>query len=89
MQHGSTPPIVQTVEPLIQNVVSPRSVTPSHQVETLPPMPMPIKSATFYQWESISNFDTTVLSQHFLLVKITQTMGERLTRVHKDVVDIK
>lgn len=52
-------------------------------------MPTLIKTPTFYQWESSSNFQTTMLSQLSLLVKLTQSMGERLTNVEKDVADLK
>ncbi|CAI9271293.1 unnamed protein product [Lactuca saligna] len=39
--------------------------------------------------ESSSNFQTILLSQLSLLVQISQSLGERLTRVKKDVPDIK
>ncbi|CAI9268605.1 unnamed protein product [Lactuca saligna] len=81
LQRGSTPHFVETTEPLIQDVISPRTTSPHQQVETVPPMPTHIQTATIYQGESSSNFDTTVLSQFSLLVKTTQSLGERLSKV--------
>lgn len=80
---------METARSLIQDVICPKSVSLSPQAENVPPMPTLIKTPTFYQWESSSNFQTTVLSQLSLLVKLTQSMGERLTNVEKDVADLK
>ncbi|CAI9300651.1 unnamed protein product [Lactuca saligna] len=88
-QNGSTPPLMQTIEPLIQLVISPRSASPSPQPENVPPMPTPIQNVTVYQGESNSNFETTTLSQLSLHVNITRSLGERVTIVEKDVTDMK
>lgn len=55
-QRGSTPPLVVTVEPLIQDEVSPRPVFPFPQAENVPPMLTPIQTITFYQGLSSSIF---------------------------------
>ena len=52
-------------------------------------MPTPIQMLFFFHEESNSNFETTMLSQIFLLVQITKLLGERKTRVEKDVADMK
>ncbi|CAI9281126.1 unnamed protein product [Lactuca saligna] len=51
-------------------------------------MPTPIQTPTVYQGESSSNFETNVLSQPSLLVKITQSLGERLTILEKGVPEV-
>ncbi|CAI9262098.1 unnamed protein product [Lactuca saligna] len=61
VQHGSTPPQVETADPLIQDVISPRSVSPYHQAEPTPPMPTPLRIVSFYQGESNSNFQTDTI----------------------------
>ncbi|CAI9287949.1 unnamed protein product [Lactuca saligna] len=52
-------------------------------------MPTPIQTAIVYQGESSSNFEKAMISQLSLQVKITQSRGERLSKVEQDVVDIK
>ncbi|CAI9271043.1 unnamed protein product [Lactuca saligna] len=61
----------------------------SSQTENVPPMPTPIPTATVYQGESSSNFETTILSQLSQPVKITRFLGRRLSKVEKDVVEMK
>ena len=55
-------------------------------------MPTPIKTAYFHhddQEESNSNFQTVVLYQLSLIMHITQSLGKRMTKVERDVADIK
>ncbi|CAI9302981.1 unnamed protein product [Lactuca saligna] len=47
VQHGSTASQVEIVDPLIQDVISPRSLSPSLQATTFPPMPTPLQIASF------------------------------------------
>ncbi|XP_023770756.1 uncharacterized protein LOC111919426 [Lactuca sativa] len=89
VQCGSTPPQMEDTDPLIQDVTSRRSTSPSPQAAIAPPMLTCIQTASFYQGESSSNFQTTMLFQVSLLVQITQSLGERLTIVEKDVADMK
>ena len=72
VQCGSTPPLVLTVDPQIQDEIFARLTFPSPQAENVPPMPTPIQTTTVYHGESSSNFETILLSQLSLLVKITQ-----------------
>ncbi|CAI9285085.1 unnamed protein product [Lactuca saligna] len=68
VQRGSSPPKIEPTDPLIQDVTSQRSMSHSPQAATAPPMLMHIQTASFYQGESSSNFQTTMIFQLSLLV---------------------
>ncbi|CAI9274151.1 unnamed protein product [Lactuca saligna] len=77
---------------MIQDETSPKPVSPSPQVEIVPPLLTPIKTVAFHQddqEESNSNFQIVVLSQVSVIVKITQSLEKRLTKAKKDVADMK
>ncbi|CAI9259345.1 unnamed protein product [Lactuca saligna] len=77
VQRGSTLPQVETTVLLIQDVISLRSVCPSQQAKHVPPIVRPLHTTSFYQGESSSKFQTTMISQLLLLVPITQLLGKK------------
>ncbi|CAI9279612.1 unnamed protein product [Lactuca saligna] len=89
VQSGSIPPFVETAKPMIQDVTSPKLTSPSPHAEIVPPIPTPIQTVDFYQGESNSNFQTAVFSQLSLIVQITQSLGNRLSKVERDVAEMK
>lgn len=80
---------MEATDLLIQDLNSPRSASPSPLAATVPTMPTPIQTSATFQGDSSSNFQMIVLSHLFLLVNMTQYLGERLTKVTNDVVGIK
>ncbi|CAI9287667.1 unnamed protein product [Lactuca saligna] len=71
VQRGSTTPLVETIEPLIQDEISPRLASSSPEAGIVPPILICIKTAAFQQddqEESSSNLQTVVLSQLSLIV---------------------
>ncbi|CAI9272130.1 unnamed protein product [Lactuca saligna] len=95
--HGSTPPVGDTTDPMIQVELSPKT-SPSPQVVTIPqveiihPTETPIIIVSLYhgdQEASSSKFQNGMLSQLSLILHITHSMDRRLTKVEKYVAIIK
>ncbi|KAL7593935.1 hypothetical protein Lser_V15G32348 [Lactuca serriola] len=90
---GSTPPIGDTTELVIEDEPSPMpSPFPQadivHHVEMVPPTPSPINVVVHHQGdqgEANSNSETNVLSQLSLIVQLTQSMNKILTKVERNV----
>ncbi|CAI9267730.1 unnamed protein product [Lactuca saligna] len=76
IHHGSSPPEVETIDPLIHVVSSPRPASPSPQVATVPPMPIPIQTIATFKGETSSNFQMIMISKISLLVHMTLSLGE-------------